>query len=75
MYKPLSEDDSKALANPLVPKMDGPPDTIAFAIVDVAVPEAIVAPTKFVTEAEVNVAAIPASLASGQASPSESKSK
>ena len=46
----------------------------AFCKVEVEVPEAIVAPTKLVTEAEVNVAVIPASLASGQTSPSESKS-
>ena len=55
--------------------MDVPvPDTIALSKVEVPVPDAIVAPAKFITVADVNVALIPASLASGQASPSESKS-
>ena len=43
-------------------------------MVVVVVPEAIVAPAKFVTDAAVKVAVMPASLASGQLSPSESKS-
>ena len=50
------------------------PDTIALSKVEVAVPDAIVAPAKLITDAEVNVAVILASLTSGQASPSESKS-
>ena len=43
-------------------------------MVDVVVPDAMVAPAKLVTDAEVSVAVIPASFASGHASPSESKS-
>ena len=44
-------------------------------MVELVVPEAIVAPAKLVTVAEVNVAVMPASFASGQPSPSESKSR
>ena len=41
----------------------------------VVVPEAIVAPAKFVTDAAAKVAVMLASFASGQLSPSESKSR